>query len=291
MDDSRTACTTVEAKALLRDCPSDITVKLKEQNLSGSINPHLHTEYEIYYSINGAKGFFVDEGYYGCEPHDMFIVGRMHIHKVTVADPEKYARCVISIDTTIIEKIRTLLSDTTALDFLDKIGDSLPAKVHLSHEAHEIFMLHVKEYLRLEQSEEHLLMTAKLFEILAFIKHVFVASNDEVCEISPETWAEKAIYYIEKNFRECQSTDVAKALCVNENYVSRVFKNETGSSLNNYIIRRKIAEAKKLLYHGSSVKEACVKSGFGDCSNFIRTFKKFTGMPPGAMKRKSSLAN
>ena len=46
-------------------------------------------------------------------------------------------------------------------------------------------------------------------------------------------------------------------------------------------IDRKIAEAKKYLYLGISVKEACFLSGFSDYSNFIRTFKNVEGCSPG----------
>lgn len=279
------------AKALdkLRDNTSDICVYLKEYRIPYMITPHLHTEYEIYYNISGGKGFFIDEKYYDCNSHDMFIIRKMHIHRVTVAEPDNYVRCVISIDTTMIEKIKHLLSDASALNFLDEAGDALPVKVHLEMQEHEKFIMHVKEYLRLEQSKDHLLLTSKLFEILAFIKYLFYNSKGDIIpESHPEMWSEKAVYYIERNFRECQPADVAKALNINENYLSRVFKNETGVSLNNYIIQRRIAEAKTLLYHGVSVKDTCVSSGFNDCSNFIRTFKKFTGISPGSIKKKGT---
>ena len=200
-------------------------------------------------------------------------------------DPDNYVRCVISIDCPFIEKLRALMSDSTALDFLDRAGEDLPVKVRLGKEEHEKFLMHVKEYLRLEQAKEQLLLISKLFELLAFIKYAFQDREGmKVPESNPELWSEKAMYCIERNFSVYQTADVAKALNVNENYLSRVFKSETGISLNNYIIQRKIAEAKKLLYNGASVKDACTSSGFNDCSNFIRTFKKFTGVSPGTIK-------
>lgn len=198
-------------------------------------------------------------------------------------------RCVISIDSSFIDKLRLLLSDRTALDFLDAVGETLPVKVHLEKEDHEKYMMHIKEYLRLEQAKNSLLLTSKLFELLAFIKYVYRGKEGVVIpESEPELWSEKAIRYIERNFRECQASEVAHALNINENYLSRLFKNETGTSLNNYIIQRRIAEAKKLLYNGVSVKDTCTSSGFNDCSNFIRTFKKFTGMSPGTIKKQRS---
>ncbi|MBQ3028199.1 MAG: AraC family transcriptional regulator, partial [Lachnospiraceae bacterium] len=39
--------------------------------------------------------------------------------------------------------------------------------------------------------------------------------------------------------------------------------------------------AKALLQEGASVTEACYRSGFNDYANFIRSFKKVTGVSPG----------
>lgn len=184
----------------MRDYPQeDVSVFLKEYRNPYMITPHLHTEYEIYYNINGGKGFFIDDHYYDCNPHDLFIIRKMHIHRVAVGDPDNYVRCVISIDSSFIDKLRLLLSDRTALDFLDAVGETLPVKVHLEKEDHEKYMMHIKEYLRLEQAKNSL-----------------------------------------------------------------------------------------LLYNGVSVKDTCTSSGFNDCSNFIRTFKKFTGMSPGTIKKQRS---
>lgn len=270
----------------MRGSSRDVSVYMKEYRNSLMLTPHLHTEYEIYYNINGGKGFFVDEHYYESNPNDLFIIRKMHIHRVVVDNPDKYVRCIVNIDSTTIEKIRSLLFDKKALDFLDEVGETLPVKVHLSEENHEKFMIYIRDYMRLEASKDDLLLLAKVFEMLAFIKHLFRGKEGTIIpESVPDRWSEKAIYHVERSFKKCQTGDVAKALGINENYLSRIFKSDTGTSLNNYIIQRKIAEAKKLLYKGESVKDACVKSGFNDCSNFIRTFKKFTGMLPGTIKK------
>ncbi|MFR8976128.1 MAG: helix-turn-helix domain-containing protein, partial [Eubacteriales bacterium] len=64
-----------------------------------------------------------------------------------------------------------------------------------------------------------------------------------------------------------------------------LFKEEFGLTPENYLIVRKIAEAKKYLYMGASVKEACFLSGFHNYSNFIRTFKNFEGYSPGNLEK------
>ena len=56
-------------------------------------------------------------------------------------------------------------------------------------------------------------------------------------------------------------------------------------SLKMLITSMKIQYAKTLLQGGKSVTEACYDSGFSDCSYFISTFQKITGVTPGQYKK------
>ena len=69
--------------------------------------------------------------------------------------------------------------------------------------------------------------------------------------------------------------------------MSHLFKRETGSTIFQYILVKRIAMAREFLSMGTSVAETCVQSGFGDYANFIRTFKKITGYSPGHFKKMS----
>ena len=99
--------------------------------------------------------------------------------------------------------------------------------------------------------------------------------------IIPESLAIRSLIAIEDNFQNAKISDIAEKLYVNSGHLGKIFKAELGLTISDYLIMRKIAEAKRLLYTGLSVKEACHLSGFGNYSNFIRTFKKIEGYPPG----------
>ena len=94
------------------------------------------------------------------------------------------------------------------------------------------------------------------------------------------------IQYVEQHITENISlSDIGKALNFNQNYISRIFKQNTGISLKQYILEKKTTFAQSLLSQGYSVTDACYKSGFADYSNFIRTFKQYTGETPGSFKK------
>jgi len=63
-------------------------------------------------------------------------------------------------------------------------------------------------------------------------------------------------------------------------YLTRTFRQHTGSSIHEYLTERRIDHAKSLLTSGLSVTEVCYACGFGDCSNFIKCFRHYVGVTP-----------
>lgn len=278
-----------EKKEIFRDNQLAVSVQHSIDINQFITVPHLHYHYEIYYNINGGKSFLIENEFYECGPRDLFVIPKTHIHKVVAEKNLPYERCVIHIDDEIIASVNSMPQMNSCLSWLDEVGTKYPRKVRLSQSRHEKFMMHIREYDRLDEAGNELMLYSKLFEILAFARTEFSGSPCEDKSALPESWSDKALGYIEKNFRKISVLGIAASLYVNEDYLNKVFKAETGITLNNYIILRKIAEAKKLLYLGHSVKETCVLSGFNDYANFIRTFKRIEGCSPGSFEiRKAS---
>ncbi|MEY3052758.1 MAG: hypothetical protein RLY31_2543 [Bacteroidota bacterium] len=66
----------------------------------------------------------------------------------------------------------------------------------------------------------------------------------------------------------------------------RFFRKMTGQTFTEYLNSYRIQQARHLLQQGSSVTEACYRSGFGSLSYFNRRFRRQTGENPTACRRK-----
>jgi AraC-like DNA-binding protein len=74
---------------------------------------------------------------------------------------------------------------------------------------------------------------------------------------------------------------LADEVGVSEDYLTRIFRKETGLSLWEYINRYRVAQAWKLLENtGEPVAEIAKRCGFDDATYFCRVFKKITGTAP-----------
>lgn len=73
--------------------------------------------------------------------------------------------------------------------------------------------------------------------------------------------AGEIIDYINSHITEkLQISTIAKQFFLSETYVCRVFKAETGTTINKYLTARRISIAKALLADGYSVAETCEKA-------------------------------
>lgn len=79
-------------------------------------------------------------------------------------------------------------------------------------------------------------------------------------------------------------SDAAERLHVNASHLSRLFKQETGTSFSDYAMEKKMVYAKQLMQNGCKVADAAVSTGFRDTGYFIRVFRKYWGITPGELK-------
>lgn len=91
--------------------------------------------------------------------------------------------------------------------------------------------------------------------------------------------------------RECGQpfslAELASELHVSASYFSHLFKDVTGYAPIEYLMLCRISSAKRYLCETDlSVRELVERCGFGDESNFSRTFKAKTSMTPTAFRQK-----
>lgn len=92
------------------------------------------------------------------------------------------------------------------------------------------------------------------------------------------------IVYIDQCFSDAglSGSMIAERFDLNQAYLSRFFKKQTGWGLLEYIHKTRIEKAKELLVQQSlSIKEVSEKVGFYNSVAFIRVFKKYEGVTPG----------
>lgn len=102
----------------------------------------------------------------------------------------------------------------------------------------------------------------------------------------------QAVQYIDLHLSEpITVTDIAAAVFRSPNYLSTLFKRETGETIHKYILRTRIEEAEHFVRHSSDpIADIAAFYQFCSQSHFVQCFRNATGMTPGEYRRKSAAA-
>ena len=78
---------------------------------------------------------------------------------------------------------------------------------------------------------------------------------------------------------------IAEHLGITPSYMSKLFKEQTGETLPDYINKVRLEKAKVLLRDERlNISDAAVKVGYSNSNALIRSFKKYEGVTPGKYK-------
>lgn len=130
-------------------------------------------------------------------------------------------------------------------------------------------------YLSQDTSTAEYLLAGELFYLYA---HLFTDARGGSRHVR------RVENYIRSNYMHpIRVEQIAAELGLDRRYLSRLFKAETGFSIQEYLIRVRLEEAENLLLRGCSVKEAAHLAGYEDVSNFSKMFKRRTGKSPASV--------
>lgn len=249
---------------------------------------HNHDAYEIYFFIRGNTRLYVEQRCFELKSGDCVVICPGQMHRCIVTDTAPYERISLYLAP---ETLRMLSSGSTDFQqyFDHKICQEKGGTIHVS--AYE-----VRQYIRLadryletpasDRFGSDLMRFYDLTELLLFICQLFQHTNKwEHDDIMPPL-VSNTMQYVKEHMTEGISlASMSRDLNYSSNYISLQFKRHTGLSLREYILGQKIERAKELLISGKSVSDAGEGAGFSDYANFIRSFKKLVGLPPGQYKK------
>ncbi|KRE86465.1 AraC family transcriptional regulator [Paenibacillus sp. Soil766] len=97
----------------------------------------------------------------------------------------------------------------------------------------------------------------------------------------------KVMQYIEDQYQDANLNvnTIGENFALRGSYVSKLFKDQTGEGLLDYITKYRIQQAKKMIsYKQDSISEIARLVGYNEVATFIRVFKKYEGITPGKYK-------
>ena len=253
---------------------------------------HRHEFIELVYVLSGSAIQMVDEQEYEVRRGDMIFINYGSIHSFLEMGSFRYYNICFSpeivSDSIITPDNAFALLSLTAFDEMRK--DQNGGRVTFSgKECVEIEnILHAM----LEEYESDQPLSDKVMEnyMNILITKMLRKSQPGMGQEAKDLWQELSEYIEQNPGAELTLSALASKCFYNPSYFSRIFKQKFHMSLTEYVTRKRIENAMRLLCSTElSVDEISQKTGFVDRSTFYAAFSRITGTTP-AQYRSSNRA-
>ena len=241
---------------------------------------HSHNMHEIYYFVQGDAEFTVEGTTYHLEKGMILLTASGQVHHLTINDRHvPYERIVMMFGigkaSLYPDRINSLSNNVQSRIF--KLSER--EQIWFEENCSAIEKSNLSEN-QLEMAIEALInvVLTKLGTISEDIRHEEQQNNETVNQI---------VRFINRNLTSSLSLDmIGKELFRDKAHLNRIFKSVMGCGIWEYVIQKRVFNARQQLYLTKNVSAAFTASGFRDYSVFYRNYVRCTGMSPTADLKK-----
>lgn len=241
---------------------------------------HTHHFTELFYVVQGSGYFLVEDKKFPVKEDDLVIINPnvSHTELGSKGRPLEYIALGIN-----------------GLKFKDgNLDTTYDYSLHNFHEYKEEFSFYLKTLLREIQNKGEYFETVcqNLLEALVL---TLVRRTKKQLSFTPTKKITKECRFVEQYIDEHFMEDItlqtlSDLTYLNKYYLVHAFKNYKGVSPINYLINRRLVEAKHLLATTNyPISKIAASIGFSSQSYFSQVFRKETGMSPNAYRQNEEL--
>lgn len=251
---------------------------------------HDHDFAELAYILSGKGRYLVDGQEFDVEAGDLVICnpGVKHTHVVT--NPK--------------EPTIEFISGFTDFQFKNMAPNSIELKdgsyiLHTTSKLKQEISMHCYAMIAEREGNQpgrYFMFKAHLMQMLLLvIREITEVESCEQKGCNFETYnknyaVNRIINYLNENYEQKISLEqIAHNMYLSPVYISKIFKEETGESPINYLIKIRLEKAREILLEDNcgSIKSIANLVGYEDVYHFSKLFKKYYGMSPLYYKKKA----
>ncbi|UJF33781.1 AraC family transcriptional regulator [Paenibacillus hexagrammi] len=246
---------------------------------------HTHEGLEVYYFIRGDANYVIGDIIYELAPGDMLLFPGSTMHRVNPTKDVPYIRSYVNFTPSFLrEQMSGEMFEKMMSLFEAPNGLLIRWSVEERSEMETFFRAIHRENEREAFGFEVVLKTMLVQMLIAIYRkskrlHEFVPAQQQS---HTQANVQRILQYINQHYRENFSlTELSNELHLNKYYICHCFKDVTGFTINNYVISKRIEEAKKMLLTTDEpigiISDAL---GFNTAVHFSRSFKNYAGVSP-----------
>lgn len=244
---------------------------------------HDHDYAELAYILSGKGKYLVEGKEFTVEAGDLVICNPGVKHTHIVVNPK--------------EPTIEFISGFTDFHFKNMAPNSieLPDQSYIFHTTAELkqeISMHCYAMMAEKESNQpgkYFMLKTHLMQLLLLVmREISEVEKTEQKGCNFETYnknyaVNKIISYLNENYEHKISLEqIAHNMYLSPVYISKIFKEETGESPINYLIKIRLEKARDILHSSDngSIKNIANQVGYDDVYHFSKLFKKYYGISP-----------
>lgn len=220
---------------------------------------HTHHKYELYYEVEGARRYFIEDSAYIVNAGNVILIGENQIHKTGSVGDGPTSRIVCNFSREYLQEISGAFPEIDLFSFMSEENNHLLSNITVKQQNYI--------YAILQQLKK---MCENQHELGGDSGRVTNRIVSQIQGYIAEHYAEKLTL-----------TSIANQFYISPYYLSRLFKKTINLSLIEYINGVRIKAAQNMIEKtNESISSVAEKTGFMTSAHFRRVFKDATGLSP-----------
>lgn len=251
-----------------------------------SIDWHYHTFHKIILLLSGHAAYGIEGKSYPLEAGSLVLVPGGCIHRPEVAQGAPYERMIVYISPEFLKSRSTASCDLEACFAQAREEFRFVFRAGAEKKALTLLLSSLEREQRSDGFGAPLLAQALFFEFLIAVSR---SMAERKLEYVPSTAGDEKVaallHYLSSHLtEELRIDDLAARFYISKYYMMRRFKEETGYTIHNYVVTKRLMLAREQIALGVPVSEACYSCGFHEYSAFARAYKKLFSVSPRAAR-------
>ncbi len=267
----------------------DFRIKHTIANVVTGNRVHTHNFYEILLCCSHNCHVLINDTVFRVNPGTLILLNSTDVHGIIYDGSGQFDRYVLEFNPIYAQDM------CKYYDFLSCFEEKAhPAVLSLDSDQLHTYMVMFQKLMLLskpsKRPEQPLVRKLAFTDLLMHISTL--AHSAAKADTNPEDVAiqriQTIVTYINDHLSEDMTLEeLSKQVFLSVSYLNAMFRSYMGCSISQYIMSQRILKATRLLQQPLTVQEVSEKCGFNNYANFIRAFKKYTGLPPGQYRKTS----
>ena len=243
---------------------------------------HYHTFHKLIFFLSGQAAYDIEGQRYALRPGDMVLVGAGDIHRPDISGSVPYERVILYISPEFLRAESTPDCDLESCFAAARQEFRFALRPADQDRRIAGILTELEQALTGGGFGASVLSHALLLQLMIQVRRGQL--DRELTHVTGAVGDKKIVallQYLNTHLTERLSIDdLAERFYVSKYHMMRRFRAETGYTIHNYLVGKRLLLARELIAGGMAVTAACYQSGFQDYSTFSRAYKRQFGTTP-----------